>query len=295
MSTAQLGFHGVPLYDRVQQLAIPLICFYPTLAPTQTQAFGPFSMDVATDAPPAGRGLPLVLVSHGSGGTLWAYRDMAAHLARQGFVVALVEHLGNSRSDNSLAGTMANLVNRPRHLHLAINAVLADKLLETAVALDHHGVAVIGHSMGAYTALALAGGNPWTGPEERGNKPSEPVAAVTHDARVRALVLLNPAAAWFLPEGALAGVTAPILLLTGEQDGITPAWQSDIVRRGVANPAMVEHVAAPNAGHFSFMSPFPPAMTRPDFPPSQDPPGFDRTAFQAVLHSKVEAFLRHAL
>jgi predicted dienelactone hydrolase len=237
--------------------------------------------------------LPLVLVSHGKGGTLWVYRDMASHLARHGFVVALVEHLGNSRSDNSLAGTTANLVNRPRHLRLAIDAVLADPLLGAAVA-PSRGVAVIGHSMGGYTALALAGGNPWTGPEERGDKPSEPVQ-VTHDARVRALVLLNPAAAWFMPHGALAGVTAPILLFTGEYDTATPTWQSDIVRKGVMNPIAVEHHAIANAGHFSFMSPYPAAMTRPDFPPSQDPPGFDRAAFQPRLHALVLDFLQKTL
>ncbi len=290
MTPAQLGFHGVPLYDPVQQLAIPLICFYPTQAPPQPQAFGPFTLDVATDAPPTGTGLRLVLVSHGKGGTLWAYRDLAAHLARHGFVVALVEHLGNSRADNSLAGTTANLVNRPRHLHQAIDAVLADPLLGPAVDLNK-GVAVIGHSMGGYTALALAGGQPWTGPEERGEGPSEPVE-VAHDARVRALVLLNPAAAWFMPRGALANVTVPILLMTGELDDATPAWQSDIVRQGVADPATVEHHAIAGAGHFSFMSPFPTAMARPEFPPSQDPPGFDRVAFQPRLHALVLDFLR---
>lgn len=288
-----LGFHGVPLYDPVQQLALPLICFYPTDAEPQTQAYGPFTMEVATDAPPVGTRLPLVLVSHGTGGTLWAYRDLAAHLARHGFVVALVEHLGNSRADNSLAGTTANLVNRPRQLHLAIDAVLADALLGSQVAIDK-GVGAIGHSMGGYSALALAGGQPWTGPEERGNSHSEPVEVV-HDTRLRALVLLNPAAAWFMPEGALRGVTAPILLLTGERDDATPAWQSDIVRHGVAHPTTVVDQVVPGAGHFSFMSPFPAAMTRPEFPPSQDPPGFDRVAFQPQLHAKVLGFLRDTL
>ncbi|WP_309896459.1 chloride channel protein [Archangium sp.] len=51
----------------------------------------------------------------------------------------------------------------------------------------------------------------------------------------------------------------------------------------------------PNAGHFSFQSPFPPAMTRPEFPPSQAPAGFDRVAFQPVLHAEILTFLRASL
>ncbi|MFL5350272.1 MAG: hypothetical protein ACJ8AT_36315 [Hyalangium sp.] len=37
-------------------------------------------------------------MSHGTGGSPWTYRGMAAHLARAGFVVALPEHPGNNRS-----------------------------------------------------------------------------------------------------------------------------------------------------------------------------------------------------
>jgi len=32
-------------------------------------------------------------------------------------------------------------------------------------------------------------------------------------------------------------------------------------------------------------------MTSPSFPPSQDPPGFDRAAFQPVLHAAIADFL----
>jgi predicted dienelactone hydrolase len=286
----QLGCHGMQLMDPVQKLAIPLICFYPTQQTPQGRAFGPFNMEAAMDAPPAGTGLPLVLLSHGNGGTLWAYRDLAAHLARNGFAVAMPEHLGNSRSDNSLAGTAANLANRPRHLCLAIEATLADPLLGAHLAPER-GVGLIGHSIGGYSALAAAGGQPWTGPQESGGRPSGRVE-VAHDARIRALVLLAPATPWFMPAGALAQVHAPILMFSGSHDTITPSWHADIVKQGVADPAKVKHHTVAGAGHFSFMSPFPAAMARPDFAPSQDPPGFDRAALQPVLQTQVLEFLR---
>jgi len=43
------------------------------------------------------------------------------------------------------------------------------------------------------------------------------------------------------------------------------------------------------------MSKFPPEMTRPDFKPSQDPPGFDRAAIQPELFADVTAFLQRTL
>jgi predicted dienelactone hydrolase len=57
---------------------------------------------------------PLVVVSHGTGGSHLLYRALAAHLARNGFVVALPEHPQNNRNDNDLGGTAANLAQRPR-------------------------------------------------------------------------------------------------------------------------------------------------------------------------------------
>ena len=36
-------------------------------------------------------------------------------------------------------------------------------------------------------------------------------------------------------------------------------------------------------------------FTSPTFPPSQDPPGFDRAAFQPILHAEITTFLRDVL
>ncbi|HWN70696.1 MAG TPA: hypothetical protein VNM90_23810, partial [Haliangium sp.] len=100
---------------------------------------------------------------------------------------------------------------------------------------------------------------------------------------------------WYMLEGALAGVDLPILMRTGEHDAHTPAMHAGIILRGLPNPQCIDHRVVPGAGHFSFQSPFPPAMTRPEFPPSQDPPGFDRVAYQPVLHAEIETFLRASL
>jgi predicted dienelactone hydrolase len=269
-----------------------MLLLYPSGAPERPERVGPYTLDVALDAPVAGEALPLVVVSHGGGGSHLAYRGLATYLARRGFVVALPEHPRNNRDDNALAGTDTILADRPRQLTAAIDRACADPALGTRLARD--AVAVVGHSLGGYTALAVAGGRPNAFPHETTDRRSHPVP-VTADPRVTALVLLAPATPWFMAPGALRDVRTPVLMLSAEKDTHTPAWHAEVVERGVADGTPVEHRVVPNAGHFSFLTPFPPERTTPAFPPSQDPPGFDRAAFHATLHADVEAFLRRVL
>ena len=291
--TSSCGCRLVNINDAVQGAVVPAAFLYPAVGEEKAEHFGPYSLDVARDAPPADGVYPLVVISHGHSGTPWAYRELAKHLALAGFVVALPAHTGNTRTDNSLAGTAANLANRPRHITLTIDAALDDTALGAHVART--GVAVIGHSIGGYTALAAAGGIPWSGPYERNdsNAPPEQVP-VTPDARIRALVLLNPATFWFIA-GSLRPVDLPILMRTGEKDEVTPIEHAHKIIEGVAQPALVEHKDIPGAGHFAFMSKFPPEMTRPGFKPSQDPEGFDRESIQPEFFADVTAFLRRTL
>ena len=210
---SSVGCRAVVVDDPVPGAGIAVRWLYPAAAGAvaRAEAFGPFTVEVAMDAPVAagagvgaGSALSLVLVSHGTGSTPWLHRDLGLHLARAGFVVGLLQHPGNCRGDDGLAGTLDNLCNRPRHVRLVIDAAYADAALGPRLA---RGVAVVGHSLGGYTALAVAGGEPsafpWEVPLTKKDVP-EPFS-VDHDARVRALVLLAPATPWFAAPGALAG------------------------------------------------------------------------------------------
>lgn len=271
---------------------IPLIVFYPSRGTEQRERLGPYWLDLAMDAPEAAGPFPLVLLSHGGGGTPLVYRSLAQHLARNGFVVALPEHPGNNRNDNQLAGTVTLLENRPRQLRVAADWVFADDHLRAI--LRPGEFAIIGHSLGGYTALAVAGGQPSAFAHETPDQKSRKVNVVADD-RVRALVLLAPATVWFMAPGALSEVRVPALMLTAEKDPHTPHWHGEIVKRGVADPSLVRHRTIPNAGHFSFLTPFPEDRRDPSFPPSQDPPGFDRERFQEEMQAEVLEFLRRAV
>jgi predicted dienelactone hydrolase len=263
MGEFSVGCRTLELRDEQTGDGIPLVVFYPAEAVEKAEALGPYTIDVARDAEQAQGRFPLVVISHGTGGSHLVYRTLARYLARRGFVVACPEHPRNNRNNNELGGTDEILVNRPRHLRIVMDWAGSDE------------VAVIGHSLGGYTGLAVAGGAPF-----------EP------DGRVKALVLLAPATVWFMAPGALERVRVPILMLTAEKDPHTPPLHADIVLRGVRDRSLVEHRVVENAGHFSFLSPFPEGMMSPAFAPSQDPEGFDRTRFQEEMNREILAFLR---
>ena len=282
-----VGCRALEIFDEPMNMAFPVLVLYPSSAPEQPERFGPYTLDVARDGVIAEGAFALVVISHGTGSSHLVMRDLGAHLARHGFVVAMLEHPRNNRNNNDLAYTAANLENRPRHVRLAIDWAVAEFGTLPPVA-------IVGHSLGGYTALAVAGGHPAAFAQECPDGKARPLA-VTPDERVKALVLLAPAAAWFLAPRAFSDVRLPILMLTAGKDPHTPAWHGEIIRHGVAEPALVEHRVIANAGHFSFLSPFPAAMTNPEFPPSQDPAGFDRERFHAEMNAGVLEFLRRVL
>jgi predicted dienelactone hydrolase len=234
------GIRQFELTDGYTAERFPLMVMYPTTTPPTQVKLGPYTEPLSPDAPIAAGKHLLVAISHGCGGSHLAYRTLASQLACSGCVVAMPGHPGNSRNDNRLEGTLAKLQARPRSISLAIDWVVADSMFGPQVSRDT--AAVIGHSMGSYTALAAAGGVPRF-PPELGN-----AVEAQGDARVKAVVLLAPATPWFFAEGALAGVKVPVLMLTAEHDPYTSPWHAEVVARGLPDPSLLRHRRVPNAG-----------------------------------------------
>jgi predicted dienelactone hydrolase len=289
MAGFRAGCRTQELHDERTGDKIPLLLFYPALSEESRRAFGPYTVEAAWDSPRAEGKFPLVLISHGTGGSPLVYRTLARFLARSGYVVAAPEHPRNNRNNNELAGTVDILASRPRHLRIAADAAVAEFADSTPPR-----VAAIGHSLGGYTVLTLAGGRPKCFDWETKDRQEREVE-VEHDARIDALVLLAPATVWFRDPGALSSVRIPILMLTGEKDHLAPELHGQLVLRGVGDPSQVDHRVIANAGHFAFTSPFPESMVKPDFEPAKDPEGFNREAFQHEMHRYILAFLRRVL
>lgn len=278
-----VGSKQLVINDESKQISFTVWIQYPTLEQPSATAFGPYMLEVKPDATIQEGRYPLILVSHGNGGSPFAYRSITTYLAQHGYIVALIEHYGNNRNDNHLEYTLENLTLRPRHIGLTLDFLLSDP--QFGAHIDAQRIGMVGHSMGGYTALAVAGGVPHT---EQGEE-----IEVTADARIRTIVLFAPGTGWFF--NSLRNVTIPILLMIGERDTFTPRWNADIVLWGVPDRSKVTLREVKNAGHFSFLTPFPPSMKSPDFLPSTDPEGFDREKFHKILPEEVLGFLEETI
>lgn len=274
------GSTCVNIIDKEKNVQFPVWIHYPTNSPSHLTNIGPYSLDIAPETPIMQQRFPLIIISHGNSGYPLLYRSISLHLSRMGFIVALIEHPGNNRSDNHLAHTETNLQFRPRHVRMCIDFLLHESPFSQHI--QHHNIAMIGHSMGAYTALAVAGGIARTKEAK--------IIETESDNRVKALILLAAAAGWF--KNGLHQVTIPMYVMMAEIDEITPTFNLDIICESVPNPQLIKHKIIPNAGHFSFLTPFPVQFNRPGFLPATDPPDFNREAFHQWLPLEIENYLR---
>jgi predicted dienelactone hydrolase len=276
------GARNLTIADPEIGIEFPTFILYPSGEPSGIVNLGPFSVEATRDAQIRDGVFPIAVISHGTGGNHLGYLGFAQYLADHGFIIAMPEHYGNNRTNNSLEGTTENLEYRPRHISLVIDAIIEDTFFRGHTI--NSKAAIIGHSMGGYTALAVAGGEPWSEAREK--------VAVHADERVKAIVLLAPATDWYTPPKSLGKVKAQVLMLTAEHDPHTPASNAERVLEQIPHTT---HRQIPNAGHFSFLSPFPTAMTNPGFPPSTDPAGFNREEFHQTLAPELRKFLQSAL
>jgi len=115
--------------------------------------------------PAATGGLPLLLFSHGLGGSRRGYSYLGAYLASQGLASLHVQHVGSDRglwTGNifSLVGRLqdaakeSEALNRVADVRFALDQLLAS---EQGAGIDLQRIAAAGHSYGANTTMLLAG------------------------------------------------------------------------------------------------------------------------------------------
>ena len=178
--------------------------------------------------PKSGDGpFPVILFSHGLGGTRDTYEYLGRHWASHGYVCVHLQHIGSDAAvwqDTSPGERMAsmrdaakdprNAIERPKDVTFAIDQIdtlnKSDPTFKGRLDSNHLGIA--GHSFGAYTVLASAG-QVFIGP--RGNEMSLP------DPRITAAIAMSAPAqkrADELLDKSYAKIKIPILHMTGTLD-----------------------------------------------------------------------------
>lgn len=288
---------------------ISLAIWYPSLAGPQARDMGAFSQEVASDGAIEGAGLPLVLISHGTGGYKYSHHDTALAMAGAGFIVLALTHPGDNYADQSEA---TDILERPKHIVTALDYMLKEWPHRDRIAPSRIGI--FGFSSGGFTALVSIGGQPDLGKVfthcsahpaqyactliakhgERSKRAPTAAIAQMHDRRIRAAVIAAPALGFTFDAAALSKVDIPIQLWRAEDDLILPhPWYSENVRVSLARKP--EYHVVPRAGHFDFLAPCTEklAARAPQICVSQD--GFDRTGFHRRFNAEVIRYFEKSL
>lgn len=170
------------------------------------------------DAASAAAPVPLVVFSHGIGGSRQGYSYLGRYWASHGYASLHLQHVGSDRSlwsGNPFelltrlhgAATESEAVARVRDLSFALDQLLGGEL---APRIDGRRIVAAGHSYGANTTLLAAGASVQRGGEQ----------LQLRDARIQAAIVLS--APPFYGEGSpaqiLGAVRVPSLHVTATED-----------------------------------------------------------------------------
>jgi len=98
---------------------------------------------------------PLVVLSHGTGGSAEQMAWLGTALAKAGYIAVAVDHPGNNSHETLTAEGFVLWWERATDLSQVIDGMLADQ--EFGPHIDTSRIAAAGFSIGGYTVLALAG------------------------------------------------------------------------------------------------------------------------------------------
>ena len=309
-SAAAAGYRRLEIPASGHDAAIAAVVWTPCVRVPDPQTIGVLSFEGNADCPVAGDGLPLIVVSHGYGGSFLGHHDTATALADAGFVVVSFNHPGDNARDNARDNSAAHNLRIFETRPLDVSRVITHMTRNWSEhgKLNVRAVGVFGFSRGGYTALVLAGAVPSTSASAQrfcahGAPPVQaalcreltnggarlPGAA---DPRVRALVVADPLNL-FDGDG-MRPVRVAVRLWGSELggDGVEPAHVEEI---RAALSLGVDHRLVDGAGHFAFLAPCPREIAQSAPEICRDPQGFDRRAWHRTFNSEVISFFRQQL
>ncbi|MEL6262764.1 MAG: alpha/beta fold hydrolase [Cyanobacteria bacterium J06626_6] len=204
---------------------------------------------------------PLVVLSHGFGADRYFLDYIAQHLASHGLTVASVEHPGSNLQalvnlpvDPEIVDTPSRLLpaseflDRPRDVTFVLDRLerLGARTSIYGDRFNTEDVTIIGHSLGGYTGLALAGAKLdlrslqgfCDNIQPLGVSPADwlQCAAVDlkeqqadlSDDRITQVMAMNTLTGKLFGDAGLSEITVPTLLLTGTQDSVTPTLDQQL-------------------------------------------------------------------
>ena len=254
---------------------------------------------------------PLILLSHGSGGSARQLAWLGTALARAGFIAAAVDHPGNNAVSGYTLEGFTLWWERATDLSEVLDGLLADPELSPHIDKDRIGAA--GFSLGGYTVLELAGArtdvaalfdlchkdpaNTVCHSPEMKDMPTpdkilESVRKTSgeslarsadsfRDPRIRAVFAMAPGLGFTQTPDSLHQIRIPVDLVVGSADPIAPpASNANLIKAGIRG---ARETILPGVVHYTFLDTCTPAGKESYPVDCTDPPGIDR----AAVHTQV--------
>ncbi|MBN3065575.1 alpha/beta fold hydrolase [Pectobacterium aquaticum] len=276
MANTGIGFQHITLADEGNNRPLDVAVFYPASSSSQTTTMGDNAVfpgiAVSKNAVPESGEHPLIVVSHGYGGSWFNQFWLAQVLVKQGYIVAAPNHPGTTFKDMRTEKAQA-LWQRPHDLSRVITALLATP--EKTGLVDAKRIAAVGHSLGGWTVLALAGGRFSTEQFEKDCLTHAGLASckvyekmqveknaasrvqldkALADPRISAVISLDMGLARGFTAESLAAINIPILIMAaGYPNEELPARLESHDLAQKLSPAHSAYKEIADATHFSFM------------------------------------------
>lgn len=253
-----------------------------TIGPPDAPLF--LAGSAARAVPPLPGKRPLILLSHGTGGSALQLMWLGERLVRAGYLVAAVDHHGNTGAEDAyLPQGFILWWERARDISFALDRLLADP--QWASRIDEKRIGAAGFSLGGYTTLLLAGARVdldhyrrfCASPDRDATCESPPEMPDLHarfealaqsdpalraslgsaglsfrDPRIRAAFLLAPVGANALSAESLRRIEVPVAIVVGEADRLAaPATNARAMAAAIADARLR---IVPDAGHYVFLA-----------------------------------------
>jgi predicted dienelactone hydrolase len=324
-SVTGVGFHSITIHDPVNGGTMSGYVFYPSAKPSAVTWLGPYELHATADAPPIAGAKPLVVISHGHSGSDLGHHDLAVYLASHGFIVATLQHPRDNHIDDTGDGHPEVMIGRPIQVKATISMLLHDPHWNTII--DPERIGVAGFSNGGYTSLLLVGAVPqfvrFIGYcEAHADDPNvcdhvkQMVAQLAKqgltarqyltamqgehqkwgnmdDPRIKAAFVMAPLSLIFDKAG-LASINRPVFLYYGQDDEVLRPKYNVLHIAPLIN-TLVGIKMIPKAGHYVFLAPCSPQLTKEAPEICRDPPGVDRVKAHAQINADALAFFRKTL
>jgi predicted dienelactone hydrolase len=312
---------------------VAVTIWYPTrsTAPAEPITIGPAGSPqfvagrAVVGAPPIADGprRPLIVMSHGTGGAALQLMWLGQALARHGYIVAAIDHHGNTAAEPAYAPQGFVLWwERARDVTFTITSLLNSSEWKGRIDASHIGFA--GYSLGGATGVLLVGGRAdmpaflkfCAGPKADGTcRPQtefpgafdkfEAMAAKDpklraaegeynqsfRDPRISAAFLIAPAIGQAFTTDSLKKVAVPVDIVVGDADPIAqPATNAQAYAAALPHASLT--ILPGGVTHYTFLSPCGPAGFETLAVLCRDAPGIDRAAIHDQVAERAARFFR---